>query len=85
MAGAQSQDLSVCVWLAGEISYQHPWENNRLEFGLGFHQEVAYLSGAYEWMFDLPTEGLKWYLEQALKLAFVGWLLKFGWFRFNWY
>ena len=73
MADAQSQrSIGVRLGWPGEISYQHPLgEANRLEFGLGFHHEVAYLSGAYEWMFDLPTEGLKWYLGAGPQIGFL--------------
>ena len=62
MAGAQSQrSIGLRLGWPMEISYQHPLGANRLEFGLGSTHQATHFSGAYEWLFALPPEGLKWY------------------------
>lgn len=48
----------------GELSYQHPYKNNRLEFGLGWagqreHNGFA-LSGIYQFIKPL-SDGFQWY------------------------
>ena len=72
IASAQSQrSIGLRLGWPGEISYQHPLGANRLEFGLGSTNRVTYLSGAYEWMFDLPPAGLKWDLGAGPQVGFV--------------
>jgi len=69
MASAQVDGRAIGIRFGngGEISYQHPLGNaNRLELDLGFGSWAyggMYLSGAYQWVWDLSDlgDGFNWY------------------------
>ncbi|MBQ0016887.1 MAG: hypothetical protein KBT04_07890, partial [Bacteroidales bacterium] len=56
--------LSGVYGFAGEVSYQMPLNNNRLELDLGLHNfegwNYIHVSGVYQWLWNIMG-GLNWY------------------------
>ena len=63
------------IGYGGEISYQHPVSGaNRIEFDLGLWKSHLYLSGIYQWVWDLSelADGFNWYAGFGPQVALFG-------------
>lgn len=59
-------------WIEDELSYQNPINTNRIEIGLGFHNDRGIsATGTYQWLFDLSKlkDGLNWYVGAGVQIG----------------
>ncbi len=59
-------------WVENELSYQNPIKTNRIEIGLGWHDDRGIsATGIYQWLFDLSKfkDGLNWYVGTGIQIG----------------